>query len=108
MAKRHKSVFRKGSLRSSAVIHETSDCPCESLPMPRMKLLRRRVYDTDLSDCQWALIEPMIPLAAPGGRLRKAATRDLDDDARQALAVTRSGFLKHALRSYETGLTEQY
>ena len=44
-----------------------------------MKPPRRRVYDTDLSDGQWALIEPMIPLAAPGGRPRKAATRDLVD-----------------------------
>ena len=72
-------MFEKGSLGGSGVIHERSDWPCESLPMPRMKLPRRRVYDTDLSDGQWALIEPMIPLAAPGARPRKAATRDLVD-----------------------------
>ena len=40
---------------------------------------RRRLYDTDLSDGQRVLIEPMIPLAEPGGRPRKAATRDLVD-----------------------------
>ena len=47
--------------------------------MPRKKLPKRRTYDTDLSDAQWALIEPMIPQAEPGGRPRKAATRDLVD-----------------------------
>ena len=47
--------------------------------MPRKKP-RRRAYDTDLSDGQWTLVEPMIPQAEPGGRPRKAATRDLVDE----------------------------
>ena len=47
--------------------------------MPRKKRPRKRVYDTDLSDGRWALIEPMIPLAEPSGRPRKVATRDLVD-----------------------------
>ena len=47
--------------------------------MPRKKPPRRWGYGTDLSDGQWALIEPMIPQAEPGGRPRKAATRDLVD-----------------------------
>ena len=47
--------------------------------MPRTKTPKRRAYATDLSDGQWALIEPMIPLAEPGGRPRKAATRALVD-----------------------------
>ncbi len=51
--------------------------------MPRKKPPKRRAYDTDLSDRQWALIEPLIepliPLAEPGGRPRKAATRNLVD-----------------------------
>jgi transposase len=47
--------------------------------MPRKKPPKRRAYDTDLSDGQWALIEPLIPLAEPGGRPRKAATRNLVD-----------------------------
>lgn len=71
--------------------------------MPRMKLPRRRVYDTDLSDGQWALIEPMIPLAAPGGRPRKAATRDLVD---AILYVLRAGgswrLLPHDLPPWQT------
>lgn len=47
--------------------------------MPRKKPRERRAYDTDLSDDQWVLIEPMIPAAEPGGRPRKATTRDLVD-----------------------------
>ena len=45
--------------------------------MSRRKLPKRRAYDTDLSDGQWALIAPLIPEAQPGGRPRKAATREL-------------------------------
>ena len=45
--------------------------------MPRKKPSTRRAYPTDLSDDQWALIEPLIPQAEPGGRPRKAPTRDL-------------------------------
>src|SRR3954452_2672426 len=39
----------------------------------------RRAYATDLTDGQWALIAPLIPEAEPGGRPRKAPTRDLVD-----------------------------
>jgi putative transposase len=39
----------------------------------------RRAYATDLTDGQWALIAPLIPEAEPGGRPRKASTRDLVD-----------------------------
>jgi len=39
----------------------------------------RRAYDTDLTDGQWALIEPLLPEADPGGRPRKAPTRELVD-----------------------------
>ena len=38
---------------------------------------KRRAYATDLTDTQWALIAPLIPEAAPGGRPRKATTREL-------------------------------
>ena len=34
-----------------------------------------RAYPTDLTDAQWAAIEPMIPDARPGGRPRKAGKR---------------------------------
>jgi transposase len=38
---------------------------------------KRRAYATDLTDTQWALISPLILEAEPGGRPRKAATREL-------------------------------
>ena len=38
---------------------------------------KRRAYATDLTDTQWALIAPLIPEAAPGGRPRKATSREL-------------------------------
>jgi transposase len=37
----------------------------------------RRAYATDLTDTQWALIAPLIPGTAPGGRPRKAPAREL-------------------------------
>ena len=39
----------------------------------------RRAYGPDLSDGQWVVIESLIPQAEPGGRPRKAATRELVD-----------------------------
>jgi len=39
----------------------------------------RRAYATDVSNAQWALIAPMIRDAEPGGRPRKASTRELVD-----------------------------
>jgi transposase len=44
--------------------------------MPRKKP-DWRAYPTDLSDPQWALIAPLIPEAAPGGRPRQATGREL-------------------------------
>ena len=41
--------------------------------MPRSK--RRKSYPTDLTDNQWAILEPLIPDAKPGGRPRKADKR---------------------------------
>lgn len=43
--------------------------------MPRRA--RRRAYPSDLTDTQWAVIAPMIPDAAPGGRPRKADKREI-------------------------------
>jgi putative transposase len=37
----------------------------------------RRAYATDLTDTQWELIARLIPGAVPGGRPRKASTREL-------------------------------
>lgn len=42
--------------------------------MPRRK---RRAYPSDLTNGQWAVIEPMIPGAAPGGRPRRAPKREI-------------------------------
>jgi transposase len=44
------------------------------MPMPRRK---RRAYPSDLTNGQWAVIEPMIPDATPGGRPRRAPKRDI-------------------------------
>ena len=41
--------------------------------MPRR---RRRAYATDLTDGQWAAIADMVPDAQPGGRPRRAASRE--------------------------------
>ena len=42
--------------------------------MPRRK---RRAYPSDLTNGQWAVIEPMIPDAAAGGRPRRAPKREI-------------------------------
>ncbi len=63
--------------------------------MPRLKSPKRRAYDTDLSDGQWALIAPLIPEAEPGGRPRKAATRELVN----AMLYFRAGGCSLALAS---------
>ena len=45
--------------------------------MPRKKPPSRRRYATDLTNSQWAFIEPLIPEARPGGRPRKAPAQEL-------------------------------
>jgi putative transposase len=44
------------------------------MPMPRRK---RCAYPSDLTNGQWAVIEPIIPDAAPGGRPRCAPQREI-------------------------------
>lgn len=39
--------------------------------------MTRRRYPSDLTDRQWAEIEPLVPDAKPGGRARKADKREL-------------------------------
>jgi len=34
-------------------------------------------YPSDCSDAEWAIIEPMIPLASPGGRKRETDVREV-------------------------------
>jgi len=36
----------------------------------------RRAYPTDLSDAQWAILEPHVPLPKPGGRPPKHPRRE--------------------------------
>ncbi|MBW8271526.1 IS5 family transposase [Caldovatus aquaticus] len=38
---------------------------------------RRRPYPTDLTDAQWAAIAELVPQARPGGRPRRASSREL-------------------------------
>jgi putative transposase len=39
----------------------------------------RRRYPTDLTDAQWAILEPLVPAALPGGRPAKHARREIVD-----------------------------
>jgi putative transposase len=39
--------------------------------------MKRKQYPTDLTDAQWALLEPWIPPARPGGRPRKTNMREV-------------------------------
>jgi transposase len=48
----------------------------EPTPMPRRRAARRG-YWTDLTEAQWAVIAPLVPDAEPGGRPRKASSREL-------------------------------
>ena len=41
--------------------------------------MRTHHYPSDITDAQWALIEPHIPPVHPGGRPRKTAVRDVVD-----------------------------
>jgi putative transposase len=39
--------------------------------------MKRKSYPSDLTDAQWAILEPWIPLPRPGGRPRKTDTREV-------------------------------
>ncbi len=39
--------------------------------------MRRKPYPTDLTNEQWAILEPLIPLAKPGGRPRSVDMREV-------------------------------
>lgn len=45
--------------------------------MPKRRAARRRGYWTDLTEAQWGVIAPLVPDAKPGGRPRKASSREL-------------------------------
>jgi putative transposase len=48
----------------------------------------RRSYSTDLSEEEWAILQPLVPQAKPGGRPRAHHTRELLD---AIFYVVRSG-----------------
>ena len=48
----------------------------------------RKPYPTDLTDEQWALLEPLLPAARPGGRPRSV---DLREAANALLYLLRTG-----------------
>ena len=39
--------------------------------------MTRLLYDTDLTDHQWQILEPLIPAAKPGGRPRSLEMREV-------------------------------
>ena len=40
-------------------------------------IMKRKTYDTDITDVQWSLLEPLLPLAKPGGRPRSVNLREI-------------------------------
>lgn len=40
-------------------------------------VMRRKPYPTDLTEEHWAILEPLIPLAKPGGRPRSVDMREV-------------------------------
>ena len=68
--------------------------------MPRRK---RRAYPSDLTDGQWALIEPMMPDAAPAGRPRRAPKREIVEAILYLLRAGCSGrLLPHDFPPWQT------
>ena len=49
---------------------------------------RQRAYPSDLTDAQWEIIEPMLPLIKEPGRIPKHSFRDIVD---AILYIDRSG-----------------
>jgi putative transposase len=66
----------------------------------------RRRYPSDLSDAEWAILEPLIPLAKPGGRRREVAMREVVSGI---LYILRTGaawrYLPHDFPPHDTVFT---
>jgi transposase len=64
----------------------SGDLPCRCCPGGVSRSSRRRVYPSDMTDAEWALIEPMLPapawLAGRGGRPAEHCRRDVVDAIR--------------------------
>jgi transposase len=65
--------------------------------------MARRAYPTDLTDAQWAILEPLVPAPKPGGRPALHPRREL---VNAMLYVLRSGeawrLLPHDLPPWQT------
>lgn len=65
--------------------------------------MSRRAYPTDLSDAQWAILEPLVPPPKPGGHGVRDARRELVNAMRYVL---RSGeawrLMPHDLPPWQT------
>jgi len=65
--------------------------------------MTRRAYPTDLTDAQWAILEPHVPPPKPGGRPPKHTRRELVD---AMLYVLRGGIawrlLPHEFPPWQT------
>ena len=65
--------------------------------------MSRRAYPTDLTDAQWAILEPHVPPPKPGGRPPKHTRRELVD---AMLYVLRGGIawrlLPHEFPPWQT------
>jgi len=63
----------------------------------------RRAYPTDLTDAQWAILEPVVPAPKPGGRPAKHPRREI---VNAMLSVLRSGgawrLLPHEFPPWQT------
>jgi putative transposase len=45
--------------------------------MQRAMMTPRRPYPSDLSNAEWQILEPLLPLEKPGGRHRAYAPREI-------------------------------
>jgi transposase len=63
----------------------------------------RRVYPSDVTDAEWAILEPLIPAVKPGGRSEEIERREIVNGI---LYVLRSGcpwrLLPHDLPNWST------
>ncbi len=71
--------------------------------------MKRRSYPSDLSEREWAILEPLIPPAKPGGHPR---TTDMREVINAILYLDRTGCqwraLPHEFPPWSTALTPVY
>ncbi len=56
--------------------------------------MARRAYPTDLTDAQWAILEPLVPAPKPGGHPTKHPRREI---VNAMLYVSRGGIARRLL-----------